>query len=78
MLKHRKLHQDEKKMTNIWQNQYNIVNLKNKIKLKKKKEEEDILPKMLIWLVWSFMFLIPWTYAYQSNVFYHGHESVLV
>jgi len=26
----------------IWQNQYNIVNLKNKIKLEKKKKEMDM------------------------------------
>ena len=24
------------------------------------------------------VFLIPWTYAYQSNAFYHGHDSILV
>ena len=24
------------------------------------------------------VFWIPWTYAYQSNVFYHGHDSMLV
>ena len=34
-------------------------------------------PRMLIRLVWSFMMsLNPWTYAYQSNVFYHGHNSM--
>ena len=46
---------------------------------KKMTSAVDSLPEILIWLVWSFiMFLIPWTYAYQSNVFYHGHNSMLI
>ena len=24
------------------------------------------------------VFLIPWTYPYKSNVFYHGHDSMIV
>ena len=24
------------------------------------------------------VFLIPWTYAYQSHVFNHGHDSMLI
>ena len=32
----------------------------------------------LVCMIVCNVFLIPWTYAYQSNVFYHGHNSMLV
>ena len=47
-------------------------------------EEEDIRSRQLdqdahltCMIIYN-VFLIPWTYAYQSNAFYHGHESMLV
>ena len=65
-------------MTNIWQNQYNIVNLKNKIKLKKKKRrrrhlaQDAYLTCMIIYvldsmdLCLSIKCFLSWTQFYAS------------
>ena len=48
------------------------------------REEDDIRSRQLAqdadltcMIIYN-VFLIPWTYAYQSNVFYHGHNSMLI
>ena len=42
--------------------------------------EVDSLPKMLdlIHMISYNVFLTSWTFAYKLNVFYHGHDSMLV
>ena len=42
--------------------------------------EADSLLKMLdlIHMISYNVFLTSWTFAYKSNVFYHGHDSMLV
>ena len=47
-------------------------------------EEDDIRSRQpsqdayLTFMIIYKVFLIPWTYVYQSHVFYHGHNSMLV
>ena len=48
------------------------------------REEDDIRRRQLAqdgdltFMIIYNVFLIPWTYAYQSHVFNHGHDSMLI